>query len=171
MRRHSPSNKPFERSAWSNDLELLRKVAAAKLVAEPLQWWWCKHYNRPLLDPLLQQYTIEELQIENLMFRIEEDPQQAYPQGDMGSIQFRTGDPLIDNWEKLLAEGKQVNFDEGVDKDFLDRFKAYSKRIAERSSPALAEARLKEEAQSLPEPEKDDFLASLVGGFDDDYTR
>lgn len=105
------------------------------------------------------------------MFRIEEDPQQAYPQGDMGRIQFRTGDPLIDNWEKLLAEGKHVNYDEGVDKDFLDRFKEYSKRVAERSSPALAEARLKAEAQSLPEPEKDDFLASLVGGFDDDYTR
>ena len=26
--------------------------------------WWCNHYNRPLKDPLLQQYTTEELAYE-----------------------------------------------------------------------------------------------------------
>ena len=26
--------------------------------------WWCNHYNRPLKDPLLQQYTLEELAYE-----------------------------------------------------------------------------------------------------------
>jgi hypothetical protein len=26
-----------------------------------LQYWWCKTYNRPLKDPLLKDYTVEEL--------------------------------------------------------------------------------------------------------------
>jgi len=148
-------------------------VAAAKLQADQLQWWWCNHYRRPLKDPLLQEYTLEELQIEHFMYLIDEDPQQAYPRGDMGNIQFRTGDPIIDEWEKQLAEGKdpsQIDWDVGVDQDFLKRFKEYSKRVAERLDPALAEARLKEEvAPQLPPLERDEFLESLVGGFKDTY--
>lgn len=105
------------------------------------------------------------------MFAIEEDPQQAYPRGDMGNIQFRTGDPIIDEWEAKLAQGKdnEIDWDAGVDPDFLKRFKDYSKRVAERMSPALAEERLKKEAEQLPKEERDDFLDSMVG-FDDDYT-
>lgn len=165
--------RPFVNRAWKNDLEVLRRVADAKLKAEPLQWWWCKHYNRPLLDPLLQTYTIEELQIENLMYQIEEDPQRAYPK-EKGNIQFRTGDALIDKWETQLAEGKtDINFDEGVDKTFLDRFKEYSREVAARHMPELAAARMREVVEKLPVAKevKDDFLATLVGGFDDDYTR
>lgn len=108
------------------------------------------------------------------MYLIEEDPQQAYPRGDMGSVQFRTGDKIIDDWEKQLAEGKdpsQIDWDTGVDKEFLKRFKEYSKRVAERLDPALQEARLKEEATTqLPPVERDEFLETLVG-FSDDYTR
>jgi len=120
----------------------------------------------------LQQYTIEELQIEYLMYVIEEDPQQAYPRGDMGQVQFRTGDELIDKWEEKLAQGKDadIDWDEGVDPTFLKRFKEYSKRVAERMIPSLAEERVKQEAVELPTEERDDFLDSLVG-FSDDYTR
>lgn len=157
-------------------MELLRKTAAAKLKAEQLQWWWCKHYNRPLLDPLLQQYTIEELQVEHLMFMIEENPQHAYPRGDMGKVQFRTGDPIVDEWEQKIADGvpvEKINFDTGVDPTFLARFKDYSKRLAERMSPALQEARLRAEATTeLPPEDQAAFLADLAGsmGFTDDYT-
>lgn len=108
------------------------------------------------------------------MYLIEEDPQQAYPKGDMGNIQFRTGDPVIDKWEKQLAENKdsEINWDEGVDPVFLEKFKEYSRRVAEKLSPALAEKRLKEEGlKQIPPEEQDEFLASLVGGFDDDYTK
>lgn len=109
------------------------------------------------------------------MFLIEEDPQQAYPRGDMGNVQFRTGDTVIDDWEKQLAEGKdpsQIDWDVGVDKEFLERFKKYSKRVAERLDPALHQKRLLEEANTqLPPPERDEFAESLIGGFSDDYTR
>lgn len=141
-------------------------------------WWWCKHYHRPTKDPLLQSYTEEELQIEYLMFQIEEDPQQAYPRGDMGNIQFRTGDDVIDNWEKQLADGKdpsEINWDVGVDQEFLTRFKEYSKRVAERMDPALHERRVQQQAAEqsaqLPPAEHDEFLESLVGGFSDDYSQ
>lgn len=106
------------------------------------------------------------------MYAIEEDPQQAYPRGDMGNVQFRTGDPVIDEWEKKLAEGNdaEIDWDVGVDAAFLKRFKAYSKRVAESLAPSLVEARLREEGKTLPPTEHDDFLASLVGGFSDDYS-
>lgn len=29
--------------------------------------WWCEHYKRPLKDPLLQEYTLEELAYEYYM--------------------------------------------------------------------------------------------------------
>jgi hypothetical protein len=30
--------------------------------------WWCERYNKPLKDPLLQQYTLEELMYEYHLF-------------------------------------------------------------------------------------------------------
>lgn len=172
MRRHAHSSNRFARSAWSNDLELLRAIAAQKLTSEKLQWWWCKKYGRPIKDPLLQEYTIEELQIEYLMYVIEEDPQQAYPRCDMANVRFRTDDDVINDWEKKLADGKDdtIDWDAGVDPTFLKRFKAYSRRVAEAQEPSLLEARLREEGiAKLPNAEHDEFLASLVGGFTDDY--
>jgi hypothetical protein len=37
-----------------------------------LQFWWCKHYNRPFKDPLLLSYTLEELYYEFRLY-IEKD--------------------------------------------------------------------------------------------------
>lgn len=150
----------------------MRAIAAAKLTAEGLKFWWCKKYNRPLKDPLLQTYTLEELQIEYFMYAIEEDPQEAFSHKDMEHVQFRTGDPVIDDWEKKLAEGRdsEINWDAGVDPDFLKRFKAFSRRTDETQSPELAEEKLREEAIKVPIEDQADFLSSLVGGFSDDYT-
>lgn len=161
----------FARAACLNDFELLRRVAADKLASEQMQWWWCKRYNRPLKDPLLQEYTIEELEIEYLMHVIERDPQEAFPKADMSNVQFRTNDDLINDWEKKLAENRdsEIDWDAGVDPEFLKRFKAFSKRSAEHQEPSLAESRLREEAESAKLPDRDDFLASLVGGFTDTY--
>lgn len=168
---HSPTFNRFVKQAWSNDCELLRSIAAAKLKTESLQWWWCKFYHRPLRDPLLQEYTIEELQIEELMHRIEADPQEAYPQTDMANVQFRTGDPLLDDWEKKIADGREseIDWDAGVDQTFLERFKSYSKQVAERQIPELAAERLREESK-LTEQEREEFRQSLTG-FNDDYKR
>ena len=63
-----------ERTSESNNglsvAESIRKIAAknarATLESEEqlllfLQSWWSRQYNRPLLDPLLQTYTLEQL--------------------------------------------------------------------------------------------------------------
>lgn len=165
---------PFVETAWTNDCELLRSVAAAKLQAEKLQWWWCKQYRRPLKDPLLQEYTLEELQVEYFMWAIEKDPQEAYPQKDMSNVQFRTGDALIDDWEKKLAEGKddEINWDADVDSDFLKRFKAYSKRVAQRHFPKLREQETAaaQPQPTTPEPEVDlSEVLKAMDGFSDSY--
>lgn len=33
-----------------------------------LKWWWCRTFTRPLKDPLLQQYTLNELCYEFLRY-------------------------------------------------------------------------------------------------------
>lgn len=34
--------------------------------ARYLKWWWCRTYNRPMKDPMLEQYTLPELCYEYL---------------------------------------------------------------------------------------------------------
>ena len=34
-----------------------------------LSVWWCEHYNRPLKDPILQSYTLEDLIYEFYLFK------------------------------------------------------------------------------------------------------
>lgn len=155
---------------WNNDLQRLREIAAARLKAEPLQFWWMQKYNRPYKDPLLQTYTIEELQIEYLMYAIDEDPAYAVPKG--ANVQFRTGDKLIDKWEEQLAAGvdpTKIDWDEGVDADFVARMKSYSKRVAETHIPGI-------NGPPQPSPEMKDvdlseLMSGLVGGFSDDYSK
>jgi hypothetical protein len=45
-----------------------------------LEWWWCNKYTRPMKDPLLLQYSTEELALEfliNLYSMPEHDPKKA----------------------------------------------------------------------------------------------
>lgn len=66
----SESERTSESSSGLSVAESIRKIAAdnarAPLDNEEqltlfLQSWWSRTYNRPLLDPLLQSYTLEQL--------------------------------------------------------------------------------------------------------------
>lgn len=58
--------------------EEIQKLARAHHIEDPLdstgsferflKFWWCQKYNRPLKDPLLDQYTLEELTYEWLRY-------------------------------------------------------------------------------------------------------
>lgn len=136
---------------------------------EQLQWWWCRQYNRPLKDPLLQEYTLEELQIEYFMFRIDEDPMWAFPRNSMENAFVLTGDPLLDSWEKQLAEGKNpkdIDFDADVDPGFLERLKRYSKRVASRFTGAPT---VPAQAAKPQDSEPPVDVSDLFEGFDDNY--
>lgn len=89
-------------------------MAAARLRADSLQRWFCKKYNRPMKDPLLAEYTPEELMIEYLMDVIENDPAEEFPRDirEAGLYGHRTGDPLIDRWQEDAALGKPIDFSE-----------------------------------------------------------
>lgn len=41
-----------------------REVTTVGEALEFLKKWWCRYYKRPYKDPLLQEYTIEELLLE-----------------------------------------------------------------------------------------------------------
>jgi len=89
-------------------------VAAAKLRTESLQRWFCKKYNRPSKDPLLAEYTEEELMIEYLMDAIEHDPAEEFPRDvrESGLYVHRTGDAVLDKWQEDAALGNKIDFDE-----------------------------------------------------------
>ena len=72
-----------------------------------LERWWCKKYNRPSKDPLLGEYTKEELMIEYLQDVIEQDPMEAFPRGAV--VQFRTGDAVVDRLEEKTVRGESVD--------------------------------------------------------------
>lgn len=85
--------------------------------AEGLQRWWCKKYNRPRKDPLLAEYTPEELMIEYLEDLIENDPAEEFPQDvqESGLYGHRTGDAVVDRWQEDAALGKKIDFGEAFD--------------------------------------------------------
>lgn len=116
---------PFVKECEANDFEKLREHAAARLKVEWLEFWWCKHYGRPLKDPLLSSYTYEELLSEFLMYAIDENPVEALPRGDQNNVQFRTGDPVVDEWERRVAANLPVDLMEGFlpeDREKVARF-------------------------------------------------
>ena len=113
-----------------------------RLQTDWLQIWWCKKFNRPRKDPLLLEYTIEELFVEFLEELIEHDPNAAFPKDHEG-VQYRTGDDLIDRWEKAIAEGRmsEINWDEDLDPEFLTRLRAFQQeRNAAAGKPADEES-------------------------------
>lgn len=162
----------FVEECWGNDAQRLRSVAAAKLRTDWLQVWWCKKFNRPMKDPLLQSYTLEEIQVEYFMEWIESDPMQAFANNAEG-VQFRTGDGVVDKWEEQIAAGENPDFDDGVDPEFLEKFISYSKKTAQLANPWLPQT---ESGEAPPEePVADEDLDDLFedldadGSFTDNY--
>lgn len=104
----------FVTTAWSDDLRVLRAAAGSRLRTEWLQRWWCKKYNRPRKDPLLNEYTLEELMIEYLEDAIEIDPQEEFSRETRESGMFihRSGDKLMDQWQEKTARGEKIDFSE-----------------------------------------------------------
>ncbi len=131
-------------------------MAAARVRTETLQRWWCAKYNRPRKDPLLSEYTPEELMIEYLEDVIAADPSQEFPQDlrESGRYAFRTGDDLVDRWQEDAALGNEI--------DFADAFKADPAAL--RQFEAIREAsRLRGRAQQAV-ADLDDVHVDLKGG-------
>lgn len=110
---------------------MLRAVAGARLRTEWLQRWWCQKYNRPRKDPLLYEYTLEELMIEYLEDVIELNPSEEFPLTVQQSGMFvhRTGDALMDKWQEKTALGETIDFDEAFTTDAAKKtFEAIKER-------------------------------------------
>lgn len=121
-----------------------------------LQRWWCKKYKRPAKDPLLAQYTTEELAIELLQDLIEKDIQEAVPRN--GSVMVRTGDAVADRWEQEIL--KTGTFDptqvlNTVDKQRLDRFLKAVESAPQAAPPTPPTPRIDDDprAEISPPPE------------------
>lgn len=121
-------------------------MAAARVRTEGLQRWWCKKYNRPRKDPLLVEYTPEELMIEYLEDMIENDPAEEFPTSvrEAGTYGHRTGDAVVDRWQEDAAAGKAIDFGAAFDdpeaSEAFEAAKAASRaRHAARSGAAAVE--------------------------------
>lgn len=65
-------------------------------------------------DELLATYTPEDLVIEYLMDRIEEDPAEEFPASvrEAGTYGHKTGDALVDRWQVDASLGRRIDFEE-----------------------------------------------------------
>jgi hypothetical protein len=118
------------------------------LEQEWLQRWWCKKYERPSKDPLLAEYTYEELFVEFMEDQIELDPEEAFPPLEEGEevVYRNTGDKKIDQWEREIADGKRPSFeDDPAIKAWLDK----------KRSPPAAKKAVMVAPRSLVSPQPD----------------
>lgn len=151
---------PFETELWLDEHRLCRQIAQQRLQTDWLQTWWCRKYNRPRKDPLLAEYTHEELLIEWYEERIEIDPMNAHSQKELDAG-LLTGDAVVDAWEKKIAKGK------GNDIDFAkDLGLPEDKLAAWLSKPAKP---LRNAEATLPPKAKKEPLAQEE--FSDKYTE
>lgn len=95
---------------WEDQGRKLQRWARSNLQHERLRRWWCKKYNLPPTDPRYLAYTREQLFVEFLEDKYEADPAASFEETD-AHVQFVTGDPVIDQLERDLAEGKEIDLD------------------------------------------------------------
>jgi hypothetical protein len=110
--------------------EEARRVKASPDLAQQLARWWTKKYQLPYNHELFQERTTYDLLVEYYADHFDKNPLEAHRNPD-GHVQFKnTGDPLIDRWESLIAEGKTPDFGEAFsdeDKERLERMRARGK--------------------------------------------
>jgi hypothetical protein len=156
---------PFETELFQDDLSKLRSLAAQRLREEWLQRWWCNKFNRPRKDPLLAEYTYDELLMEWLEDEIEKDPMAAYSKDalEKGLIFANTGDELVDKWERDIAAGKKPDIvaEAGLDAAMVERW------LKGKSKPMKAHTPVVAPAPEAPPPEEEEFTE----GFAEKYTE
>lgn len=88
-----------------------------------LEKWWSKKYRLPSNHELFTSRTLFDLLVEFYDDYYDKNPLEAHRNKD-GEIQFRdTGDPVVDHWEQLIADGKTPNFSEVLSPEALARLK------------------------------------------------
>jgi hypothetical protein len=106
------------------------KLAAAHNVQEKsletlLRRWWVKKYQRPWTHELAQEATTSELLTEWWEDYLDEHPEKIYEILSNGGVFTfgETGDPLIDKWEREIAQGLDPDLSEGLPKAAKDENK------------------------------------------------
>jgi len=80
------------------DLETFRRF---------LQFWWCRTYNRPFKDPLLQSYTLDELTYEYLRHLYHEPDMDPRKELEAKKVQSED-DQWIQNMMSKIQQTKQT---------------------------------------------------------------
>ena len=97
----------------------------------------------PTSDEFLN-YTMEDLYIEyfeDYVDKIEKDPKGFEERKIGGVTYFRTGDPLIDKWEKQLEKGVTPDFEEGLTNEQREKWREVSSRLTNTSRAAINASR------------------------------
>lgn len=89
-----------------------------------LRMWWTKKYQKSPKSAEYNEYTIWEMMVEFFEDLYSENPAEAHEDGDVPHV---TGDPLIDKWEKEIAEGLTPDLSEGMTPDEYQSFMGWSR--------------------------------------------
>lgn len=91
---------------------------------QQLRRWWTRKYQAPPTDPRYLAYTPEDLLLEFFEDYYADHPERRVERRTheaTGAQYAVTGDPLIDKWEREIAEGREPDLDEGVPPEEVER--------------------------------------------------
>jgi hypothetical protein len=92
-----------------------------------LRSWFCRHYNRPYKDPLLEQYTLEELLSEYLDVYYRNNPKALEAETEEGKKSAKADDKWLEKMmEQAQSEEEPVDDRAAKRKRFLERLKTES---------------------------------------------
>ena len=87
--------------------------------------WWTKKYRKSPKSDEFNSYTLWELFVEFFEDYYEREPQEAHESG----APHITGDPVIDKWERELAQGLVPDLSEGLAPDEYSNFIGWSREV------------------------------------------
>ena len=115
-----------------------------------LRQWVARKYNLPWTHSSIQDQTVFELLISFWEDYYINNKKETHRRED-GEVMYTTGDPLIDKWEKELAQG--------LTPDLLEGLPSWHRRKSERA--LAAKQNVEEKAQDSD---------STLDGFTEDYS-
>tara|TARA_R100000808_G_C2074491_1_gene100706 strand:+ start:53 stop:565 length:513 start_codon:yes stop_codon:yes gene_type:complete len=101
-------------------LAMIKAIARHNLRKDSLvilrQWWAKKYHSSPKSDEF-QRYTLWEMTIEFFEDYYAQDKKRVWKdeREDLGAVELpESGDPLVDRWERQIAEGLEPDLTEGL---------------------------------------------------------
>ena len=85
-------------------------------VTDRLRFWWCTYYKRPFLDPLFEQYTLDQLIIEYYATKYLSDPKMLNERNKVKEAQAKGTYLDDDEWMEQQLKNQVIKKNDSLKK-------------------------------------------------------